>query len=145
MTSIICSLNLSWDQLCIYIYNLSCQVMPVRGYGFCFLNTMGIVLYCDHNEVVTFDNMESTILGPLVDNVKYYKQFHMGDILKDSERYFKFRTYCDNVFDVIVIATTRALKFNLIIYQKGPKGNIQILEQTTHATGKQVHLKLTLT
>ena len=54
-----------WDQLSIYIYNLGHQVMPVRGDGFCFLNAIDMVLYCDHNEVVTFDSMESTILGHL--------------------------------------------------------------------------------
>ena len=35
------------------------------------------------------------------------------------------------------------LKLNLTIYQKGPKGNIQILEHTTHATAKEAHLKFT--
>ena len=119
------------------------QVMPYGGDGFCFMNGIDMVLYCDHDEVVTFDSMESTILDHLAVNGKHYKWFHMGDVLKDRERYFKFGTYCDNVLDVIVIATTRALKLNLTIYQKGPKGNIQILEQTTYATGKEVYLKFT--
>ena len=34
----------------------------------------------DHDEVVTLDSMESTILGHLVPNVKYYKLFHTGDV-----------------------------------------------------------------
>ena len=117
--------------------------MPVRGDGFCFLNAIDMVLYCDHYEVVTFDSMESTILGHLVANVKYYKWFHTGDVSKDTERCFKFRTYCDNILNVITIATTRALNLNLTVYQKGQKGNIQILEQTIHTIGKGVHLKFT--
>ena len=56
--------------------------MPVRGDGFLFLNAITMVLYCDHNEVATFDSMESTILGHLAANVKYYKWFHTGDALK---------------------------------------------------------------
>ena len=73
MTSIIYSLDMPWDQLCIYVYNLSCQVTPVRADGFCFLHAVDMVLYMDHDEVLTFDSMESTILGHLVANVRYYK------------------------------------------------------------------------
>ena len=79
---------------------------------FCFLNAVDMVLYCDHNDVLFWVN------------VKYYKWFHIGDVLKDAEKYFKFRTYCDNVLHVIVTATTKALKLNFTIYQKGPKVNI---------------------
>ena len=51
--------------------------------------------------------------------------------------------YCDNVHDLIIVATTRAVKVNLTIYQKGLKGNIQILKHTSHTTGKEIHLKFT--
>ena len=141
MTSIICSLDMPWDQLSLYIYNLSCQVIPVRTKGFCFLHAIDMVLCMAHDEVVRFDNMESTILGHLGANINYYKLFHTGDVLKDAEMYFKSGMYCDNVLDPIVVATARALKLNLTIYQKGPKVHIQILKHTTHATGKEVHLK----
>ena len=87
--------------------------------------------------------MESTILGHLAANVRYYKLFHTGDVIKNAERYFKFGMYCDNVLNVIVVATARALKLNITVYQKGPKGNIQILKHTTHATGNKIHLKFT--
>ena len=59
------------------------------------------------------------------------------------KRYFKFGTYCDSVVDLIVVAMTRALNMNLKIYQKGPTGNIQILEHITHVTAKEAHLKFT--
>ena len=131
------------DQLCLYVYNLSHQVTPVRPDSFCFLHAVVMALYMDHDEVVTFDSMESTILGHLVAKVRYYKLFHTGDVLKDTERYFEFGRYCDNVLDVIVVATARALKLNLTIYQKGLKGNIQILKHTTHATSNEIHLKFT--
>ena len=108
------------------------QVMPVRGDGFYFLNAIDMELYCDHNEVTTFSSLGSTILGHLAANVKYYKLFNTGDMLKDAERYFKFGRYSGNVLNVIITATTKALKLNLTVYQKGPKGNIQILKQTTH-------------
>ena len=32
---------------------------------------------------------------------------------------------------------------NLSIYQKGPDGNIQVIEQTTDIRGREVHLKFT--
>ena len=51
--SIICSIDMPWDQLGIYMYNLGYQVMPVQGDGFCFLNAIDLVLNCDHIEVVT--------------------------------------------------------------------------------------------
>ena len=69
-----------------------------------------MVLSCDHNEVVTFDSMESTILGHLAANVKYYEWFHTGDMLKDTDNCFKFVSYCDNVLSLIIIATKSDLK-----------------------------------
>ena len=100
-----------------------------------------MILGMDHDEVITLDKMQSSILDHMAANVNYCKQFHTGHILKDMKRYLKFGTCCDNVLDVIVIATARALNFNLIIYQKGPKGNIQILKHITHATANEAHLK----
>ena len=79
----------------------------------------------------------------LVANVSYYKMVHKGDISKDAESYFTFGSYCDSVPDVSIIAIERALKLNLSIYQKGPKGNIQILKQTTHTAGREVYLTFT--
>ena len=58
-----------------------------------------------------------------------------------ADRYFKSGTYCDNVLDGIIVATARALKLNLTVYQKGLKGSIHILKHNTHMTGKEVHLK----
>ena len=132
-----------WDQLGLYVYNLTCQVTTVRADWFCFLHAVDMALYMDHDKVAPFNNMEGIILGHLVANVNYYKLFHVGDVLEDAERYLEFRMYCDNVLSVIIVATARALKLNLTICQKGPKGKVQILEHTTHAVGKEVHLKFT--
>ena len=111
-----------WDQLSLYIYNLGHHVITVRSDGFCFLHAVEMVLYMDHDEVVTLDSMESTILGHLESNANYYKLFHTGYVLKDTKKYFKFGTYCDNVLDLIVVATGRAQKLNLKIYiRKGQK------------------------
>ena len=134
---------MSWDQLCLYVYNLVCHVTTVRTDGFCFLHAVEMVLYMDHYEVVTFDSVESTILGHLATNVSYYKMFHTGDILKDAKKYFKFGTYCDNALHLIVVARARALKLTLTIYQIGLKGNIQILKHTTQESAKEANLKFT--
>ena len=99
-----------WDQLCLYVYNLSHQVTPVRADGFCFLHAVEMVLYMDHDEVVTFNCMESTILAHLAANVNYYKMSHTGDVLKDVKRYFKFGMYCDNVLNLIIVATAKSSK-----------------------------------
>ena len=88
------------DQLGIYIYKLGCHIMPVRDDGFCFLNAIDLVLYCNHNEVLTLDSMASNILGHFMENVNIYKWFHTGDVLKDTEGYFKFGSYCDSVRNV---------------------------------------------
>ena len=80
-TSSICSMNMPWDQLGIYLFSYSCKVMPVRGVSFGFLNAIDLVLYCDYNDVVMVDILASNIPGHLAANVDYYKQFHMGDIL----------------------------------------------------------------
>ena len=62
------------------MFSHSHQVMPVKDDGFCFLNAIDLVPYCDYNEVVTVDSLASHILGHLADNVDYYKWFHTGDV-----------------------------------------------------------------
>ena len=86
-----------WDQLGIYMYNHGCQVIPVTSDGFCFLKPIDLALYCDHNEVETFDNLASNILGHLLADIHYYEWFHTGDVLKDAEGYFKFGSYSDSI------------------------------------------------
>ena len=115
----------------------------VRSNGFCFLHAVGMVLYMDHDEMVTLDTMESNILDHMASTVNYYKLFHTGHVLKDTQRYFKFGMHCENVLNLIVDAMARAQNLNLTIYQKGPKGNIQILKHTTDATAKEALLKFT--
>ena len=129
-----------WNQLPLYVYNLGCQVMTVRSDGFCFLHAIEMVLYMDHDEVVTLDTMESTMLDHLASNVNYFKLLHTGHVLKDTQRYFKFGMYCENVLNLIVVVTAKALNLNLTIYQKG---NIQILKHATDVTAKEAHLKFT--
>ena len=78
-----------------------------------------MILDMDHDEVVTLDNTESSILDHMASNVNYYKLFHTGHALKDTHRYFKFGMYCENVLDLIVVAMARALNLNLTIIRKG--------------------------
>ena len=118
-TSIIWNMKMPWKQIGIYLFRYSCQVMPARGDGFCFLNTIDLALYCDYNEVVMVDILANNILGHLAANVNYYKQFHTGDILWDTEGFFKFGNYCDSVINLIIIATAKALSVNLSIIRKG--------------------------
>ena len=106
--------------------------MPVRGNGFCFLNALDLVLYCDYNEVVIVASLASSILGHLVANVDHYKWFHAEDILRDTEGYFKFGNSCHSVINLIIIANTKALNIN---------GNIQVIEQTTDTKFREIHLK----
>ena len=115
--------------------------MPVRGDGFCFLTAIDLVLCCDYNEVASVNNLASNILGHLAANGDYYKKFHTGDILRDKEDYFKFGNYCDRVVDLIIIITAKALNVHLSVHQKGPDGNIQVIEQTTDTRGREVYLK----
>ena len=85
-----------WDQLLHYIFKIQYQVTAVRCDGFCFLHAVGMVLYIDHDEMVTLANMESSILDHLAASDNYYKLFHTGHVLKDVQRYFKYGTYCEN-------------------------------------------------
>ena len=105
--------------------------MPVMGNGFCPLNAIDLVLYCDYNEMVTVDHMANNILEHLAVNADYYKQSHTDDIIQDTDMCFKFGIYGNSTIDVITIATRKAVHLNLSIYQKGPDGNIQVIEQTT--------------
>ena len=136
--SIICSVKMPWWQVGIYRFSHGHQVIPVRGDGFCFLNTILLVLYCDYSEVVMLNSL--AILNPAA-YVDYYKWFHTGDILQDAKGYFKFGNYCDSVIDLIIIVTTKVLNVNLTIYQKGPDEKIHVIEQTADTGGRDIHLK----
>ena len=140
---VFCSISMPWDKLPQFIHKLQCQVIPNRANGFCFLHAVCLTVCMDHDEEMTLGKLQSSILDHMAANVNYYKQFHTGNVLKDVKRYFKFGTYCDSVVDLIVVAMARALNMNLKIYQKGPMGNIRILEHITHATAKEAHLKFT--
>ena len=142
VTYVTCSHDMPWDQLPHYVIKLQHQVMAVRSDRFCFLHAVSMILGMDHDEMITLDKIQSSILDHMASNVNYYKQFHTGHVLKDMKRYFKFGTYCDNILDLIVVAMARDLNLNIKIYQKGPKGNIQI-KHITHATAKEAHLKFT--
>ena len=132
-----------WDKLPQFVYKLQHQVIPNRADGFCFLHAVCLAVCMDHDEEMTLGKLQSSILDHMAANVNYYKQFHTGNVLKDVKRYFKSGAYCDSIVDLIVVAMARALNVNLKIYQKGPLGNIQILEYITNATVKEIHLKFT--
>ena len=82
--------------------------------------------------------MVNNILEHLTANVYYYKVFYTGDLILDVERYSKFGKYVHSIIHVIIIATAKALHVNLSIYQKGPDGNLNVIEQTTNKRGKEV-------
>ena len=137
------SISMPTDNLPQFIYKLQCQVIPNRANGFCFLHAVCLTVCMDHDEEMTLDKLQSSILDHMAANGNYYKQFHTGNVLKDMKRYFKFGTYCNSIVDLIVVAMARALNMNLKIYQKGTSGNIQILEYISNATAKEIHLKFT--
>ena len=126
---------MTWDQLPHYVFKLQCQVTAIRSNGFCFLHAVGMVLYMDHDKMVTLDNIESSILDHLVSNVTT-TNYSIRICIKGCTKYFKFGIYCDNVLNQVVVATAKALNLNFTIYQKGPTENIQILEHITHANQK---------
>ena len=134
---------MSWDKLPEFVCKLHHQVVPIRDNGYCFLQAVCMVGCMDHDEEMSLEKLQSSILNHMAANVDYYQQFHTGNVLKDVKRYFKLSTYCDSIVDIIVIAAARALNMNLKIYQKGTLGNIQIQEHITNATGKEIHLKFT--
>ena len=71
---------MSWNLLSYFLYRHIHKVHTVRGDGFCFLNAIGMVLYCDYDEIVIIDDIVNIILGYLAANVNYYKGFQTGDI-----------------------------------------------------------------
>ena len=91
-----------WDKLPQFVYKLCHQVIPFKDDGFCFLQAVCLTVCMDHDEELSLDKLQSSILDHMEANV-YYQKFHTGNILKDVKRYFKFGTYCDSVVDIIVI------------------------------------------
>ena len=63
----------------------------------------------DHDDEMSMEKLQSSILNHMEANVDYYQKFHTGNVLKDVKRYFKLGTYCDSIVDIIVIAVARAL------------------------------------
>ena len=138
-----CSISVPWNKLPDFVDKLRHQVIPIRDDGFCFLQAVCLAVCMDHDEEMSVEKLQSSILNNMEANVDYYQKFHTGNVLKDVKRYFKFGTYYNSIVDIIVIAAARALNMNLKIYQRGTSGNIQIQEHITNATGKEIHLKFT--
>ena len=106
-----------------------------------FLNAIEFVLYCDYHKVVTVDEMANTILVHLAANADHYKRFHMGHVVRDTESYFMLGSYYESIVDRNIIATSYTLLLNLPIYEKGPDGYIQVVQQKSHSRVTDVHLK----
>ena len=57
------------------------------------------------------------------------------------EGYLKLGNFCDSIIDVIIIVAEHAVHLNLSIYEEGPDGNLQAIEQTSNSGGRDVHFK----
>ena len=62
----------------------------------------------------------------------------MGDILKDAERYFKFRTYCDSVLNVI-----RSEKAKLAYKRNSDKHSLEAVGILKQAVDKEDNTSFT--
>ena len=54
----------------------------------------------------------------------------MGDIVPDTESYFKLGNYTESTVDIIIKATAYALHLNLSIYQKAPVTTYRLYSKT---------------
>ena len=68
-----CSLDMPWDQLRHCVIKLQCQMMAIRSDEFCFLLAVSMLIHMDHDEVITGNKMQSSILDHVAADVNYNK------------------------------------------------------------------------
>ena len=81
-----CSISVPWNKLPDFVDKLLCQVIPIRDDGFCFLQAVCLAVCMDHDEEMSVEKLQSSILNHMEANVDYYQKFHTGEHIKRCEK-----------------------------------------------------------
>ena len=84
--------------------------------------------------------MKSEILSYLAKHINYYSNWHEGDVISDTEAYFRTGQFTQAIVDLVIEVAPYALNINLFIYQKGNNGNLSVKEYYQSATKPDIHV-----
>ena len=128
------------------------KVESIPGDGFFFIQSVIKCMEKDHKILYTCDSVIQIIINKLCTNIIGYVNFHKAEIPKESRAtlhdavvedalsFFKYRTYNQNIVDVLVHATADALNLCLYIYQNYDN-NTQIVWVDGDDCVRTIHLK----
>ena len=130
----------SWDRFAAYMHSANFQILPCSPDRFCFLNSIQLSLAINHKIFTTVQAIKSEIISFLVKNLNHYSNWHEGDILKDTEAYFRTGQFTQSIVDLIIEVSACALNLNLYIYQRGTDGNVSVKEYHQGVNKPDVHV-----
>ena len=113
--------KLTWDHFDEQIKQFGKEVVHVPAGGFCLIESIRVALKEDFNINYTNEEIADRILDEICERCDFYKQFHtdsVRELVLETHQYLKERTYTHDVVDVVTVAVSNALKFNLNIYQR---------------------------
>ena len=113
--------KLTWDHFDEQIKQFGKEVVHVPAGGFCLIESIRVALKEDFNIIYTNEEIADRILDEICKRCDFYKQFHTNsvhELVLETHQYLKERTYTHDVVDVVTVAVSNALKFNLNIYQR---------------------------
>ena len=135
--------DVDWSSLETFIKDLGRERSTVSGNGECFLSSVQIGLESDYGINDTIHQLKEKIMDEVIENADIYKDFHQGQkraLLERTLDYLKYRKFTDNVVDVIIPATSKALKVNLYILQRcGTK--VQLIPTECEGSNIDIFLK----
>ena len=133
-------LAVSWDSFAAYMHSANYQILPCCPDGFCFLNSIQLSLAINHKIFTTVEAIKSEIISFLAKNLNHYSNWHEGDILKETEAYFRTGQFAQSIVDLIIEVAPYALNVNLYIYQRGTDGNLSVKKYYQGVSKPDIHL-----
>ena len=91
---------MDWDKLTEHLTLYQRKLIPICGDGKCFLTAVRTCLANDHLIEIPEDEVDTSILNEIYNNLGQYTNFHEGtnrQIIQEAERFFKNPNLCMDV------------------------------------------------
>ena len=136
---------MTWKGFDKYITDGHWNILPnTETGGFCFFKALEQALYCEHNRSLTLAQMENILIGHLRANSMFYREYHSGNMIRETQEYFDTGQFDSNIVDMLISIAHKAFQLNISIYQLETRtGNTQVLGGYFGPQADWIHLKFT--
>ena len=113
-------LSAEWDMVDAHLATKEKYVLPIRGEGFCFLQSVLAALQVDHGKKISLTTATHTVMNHLLDQANNYEAFfdRDTDLVEEAFKFFSTRHYDVAFVDLLVPMVAEAFVVNFKIYQQ---------------------------